>query len=224
MRPTRTNSWKPSLNDPALTADGQPLLRSFYLRHPREVAPELLNKLLVRDDGRVGRIVEVEAYAGSEDPAAHSHRGMTPRNATMFGPGGHLYVYFTYGMHWCANAVCGPAGEGHGVLLRAIEPIAGLELMREARGHPAKDRDIGSGPGRLGQAMGITKALDGADLVNGNGGIWIMADGLPPPEEAVAGPRVGISKAIDLPWRWHVPDRTHVSRTRVGPAPAKARR
>jgi DNA-3-methyladenine glycosylase len=191
------------LNGPASTADRQ---------------------LLVRDDGRVGRIVEVEAYAGSEDPAAHSYRGQTARTATMFGPGGHLYAYFTYGMHWCANAVCGPAGEGHGVLLRAIEPVAGLELMRQARGHPPKDRDIGSGPGRLGQAMGITKAMDGADLVTGDRGIWIMSDGTPPPEQPIAGPRVGISKAVELPWRWHVADSAHVSKSRVVPPPVKRRR
>lgn len=191
------------LNGPASTADRQ---------------------LLVRDDGRVGRIVEVEAYAGSEDPAAHSYRGQTARTATMFGPGGHLYAYFTYGMHWCANAVCGPAGEGHGVLLRAIEPVAGLELMRQARGHPPKDRDIGSGPGRLGQAMGIAKAMDGADLVTGDRGIWIMSDGTPPPEQPIAGPRVGISKAMELPWRWHVADSAHVSKSRVGPPPVKRQR
>lgn len=199
------------------------LPRKFYLRHPAEVAPQLLNKLLVRDDGRAGRIVEVEAYSGTDDPAAHSFRGRTARNATMFGDGGHMYVYFTYGMHWCANAVCGK-GQGWGVLLRAIEPVAGIELMREARGHPAKDRDIGSGPGRLGQAMGIAKALDGADLVKGDRGIWIMSDGLAPPDEPAVGPRVGISRAVEQPWRWHVPAHAHVSRTRAGvPPPSRAR-
>jgi DNA-3-methyladenine glycosylase len=204
-------------------ASWKALPRRFYLRHPAEVAPELLNKLLVRDDGRAGRIVEVEAYSGSDDPAAHSYRGKTARNATMFGNGGHLYVYFTYGMHWCANAVCGK-GQGWGVLLRAIEPVAGIELMREARGHPAKDRDLGSGPGKLGQAMGITRALDGADLVKGDRGIRIMTDGTPPPDEPVAGPRVGIRHAVETPWRWHVPAHAHVSRTRAGvPPPSRAR-
>lgn len=197
--------------------------RKFYLRHPTEVAPELLNKLLVRDDGRAGRIVEVEAYAGADDPAAHSFRGRTARNATMFGEGGHMYVYFTYGMHWCANAVCSK-GQGWGVLLRAIEPVAGIDLMREARGHPAKDRELGSGPGRLGQAMGIDRALDGADLVRGDRGIRIMSDGMPPPEVPATGPRVGISRAVEQPWRWHVPAHAHVSRTRAGvPPPSRAR-
>lgn len=199
----------------ATTSRCRPLPRKFYLRHPTIVGPDLLNKLLVRDDGRAGRIVEVEAYAGSEDAAAHSYRGKTARNAMMFGPGGHLYVYFTYGMHWCANAVCGPEGEGWGVLLRALEPVAGLESMRQARGDPARGRDLASGPGRLGQAMGITRALDGADLVTGDRGIRILTDGMAPPAAAVAGPRIGIRHATDHPWRWHVPGNEHVSRTRA---------
>lgn len=212
------------MSAPDTTAEAWKVLpRTFYARHPCDVAPALLNKLLVRDDGRAGRIVEVEAYAGSEDPAAHSFRGRTARNATMFGRGGHLYVYFTYGMHWCANAVCGPEGEGWGVLLRAIEPVAGVELMRQARGDRVRDRDLGSGPGRLGQAMGITRALDGADLVSGDRGIRIVDDGLPPPPDAVAGPRVGIRQAVDHPWRWHVPGHPHVSRARAGMPPAKPR-
>jgi len=202
-----------------------PLPREFYERHPVDVAPELLNKLLVREDGRIGRIVEVEAYAGGEDPAAHSHRGRTARNATMFGPAGHLYVYFTYGMHWCGNAVCGPPGEGWGVLLRAMEPVQGLDAMREARGSPPKkDRDLASGPGRLGQAMGLTRELDGADLVLPDRGIWIASDGTPPPDAPAVGPRIGIRHAVELPWRWHVPGHGHVSRTRAGVPPPRPRR
>lgn len=190
---------------------GKALPRAFYRRDPRLVGPELLNKLIVRDDGRIGRIVEVEAYCGAEDQAAHSFGGPTARNATMFGDGGHLYVYFTYGMHWCANAVCGRAGEGVGVLLRAMEPVAGIEAMREARGRPKRDVDIGSGPARLAQAFGITRAQDGADLVVGDRGIRLFDDGTAPPAEPVVGPRVGISKAVEQPWRWYVPGSRHVS-------------
>ena len=188
------------------------LTRSFYRRDPRLVAPQLLNKLLVRDDGRAGRIVEVEAYCGSEDPAAHTYRGKTARNATMFGPAGHLYVYFTYGMHWCANTACGEEGEGVGVLLRAIEPVAGIEQMRLARPKAWRDRDIGSGPARLTQAFGITGEFDGLNLVKSDSVIRLVDDGTPPPENPIAGPRVGISHAKELPWRWYVPGHPHVSR------------
>ncbi|MET4618270.1 DNA-3-methyladenine glycosylase [Stenotrophomonas sp. 2619] len=191
--------------------DWATLPRTFYQRHPTDVAPALLNKLLVRDDGRAGRIVEVEAYAGSEDPAAHSFRGQTPRTATMFGEAGHLYVYFSYGMHWGSNAVCGEVGQGWGVLLRALEPVQGLDLIREARPAIRHARDLASGPGRLSQAMGITKALDGADLVRNDRGVRIVSDGMAPPTEPVVGPRIGISKAKDFPWRWHVPAHAHVS-------------
>jgi DNA-3-methyladenine glycosylase len=122
-------------------------------------------------------------------------------------------VYFTYGLHWGANAVCGEAGEGVGVLLRAIEPVHGIEAMRAARGGASiRDRDIGSGPGKLTQALGITGALDGADLVRNDRGIRIVDDGVPPPAMPVAGPRVGISRAVDHPWRWHVPQNPHVSK------------
>ena len=198
--------------------DGSVLPRAFYQRHPVLVAPELLNKVLVHADGRAARIVEVEAYAGHEDPAAHTYRGRTARNATMFGEAGHLYVYFTYGMHWGSNAVCGEEGEGLGVLLRAAEPLEGLEAMRLARPAARRDIDLASGPGKLSQAFGITRAFDGADLVEAASGITIVSDGVPPPAEPVVGARIGISRAIDFPWRWHVADNPHVSRTRSGPA------
>jgi len=193
------------------TKHWKPLPRDFYRRHPTEVAPELLNKILLRDDGRAARIVEVEAYAGGEDPAAHSFRGPTPRNATMFGPPGHLYVYFIYGMHWAGNAVCGEAGEGMAVLLRAAEPIHGLELMYQARAVARRDQDLASGPGKLAQAFGLNRQLDGADLVTGDRGVALVSDGTPPPDNPTVGPRIGISRAMDFPWRWHVPDHDHVS-------------
>lgn len=190
----------------------RPLPRSFYCRDPLAVAPDLLNRILACSDGRAGRIVEVEAYCGTDDPAAHSFRGQTRRNATMFGPCGHLYVYFTYGMHWCANIVCGVPGSGSAVLVRAIEPMGDIDAMRSARGCPPRDRDIGSGPARLAQALGITGALDGADLVRGTQGIRLVEDGTPPPVDPVVGTRIGISKAVDYPWRWHVAGQAHVSR------------
>lgn len=188
-----------------------PLPRAFYARSPLAVAPELLNKLLVRSDGRAARIVEVEAYAGSDDPAAHSYRGRTARNASMFGPAGHLYVYFTYGMHWGSNVVCGRDGEGVGVLLRAAEPVHGLALMRQLRPAARRDRDLASGPGKLSQAFGLDRRYDGADLVGGSSVIVIASDGLAPPDDPVVGPRIGISRAVDFPWRWHVRDHPHVS-------------
>jgi DNA-3-methyladenine glycosylase len=184
--------------------------RSFYRRDPREVAPQLLNKILRGDDGCSARIVEVEAYCGAFDEAAHSFRGRTPRTATMFGPAGHLYVYFTFGMHWCANAVCGADGEGVAVLLRAAEPLAGIERMRERRPRARRNRDLCSGPARLCQAFAISGADDGTDLVKG--GYRIVDDGTPPPIDPVVGPRVGISRAVDAPWRWYVPDNVNVSR------------
>ena len=178
------------------------------------MAPDLLGKVLVTADGRSGRIVEVEAYRGEGDPASHAFRGETPRVRTMFGPAGHLYVYFTYGMHWCANVVCGDPGEGTAVLLRALEPLGGLEAMRAARGPTARrDRDLCDGPAKLAQALGIDRALDGADLVAGDE-VWLVDDGTTPPAEPLQTARVGISVAQDHPWRWLVPNSPFTSRGR----------
>ena len=193
-------------------ARGTVLPRGFYRRDPRKVAPDLLNKVLVASDGRSGRIVETEAYCGAVDAAAHTFRGKTARNATMFGKPGLLYVYFTYGMHWCCNPVCGEEGEGVAVLLRALAPLDGLDAMRAARPGCRVDRDLCRGPARLCQAMGIARAQDGVDLVRGVGGFTIIDDGMPPPGDPVVSPRVGIRHAAEHPWRWYVRDDPHVSR------------
>lgn len=183
------------------------------------MAPRLLNKLLVNGDGRVGRIIEVEAYRGDQDPASHAYRGRTARNSTMFHRGGHLYVYLSYGMHWCANVVCGPEGEAQAVLLRALEPVDGLELMRAARWKAQRrqdDRDLCRGPGRLCQAMGIDRSHDGLDLTGARSPIWVGDDGTPPPHEPAGTARVGISVGTDLPWRFAIEGHRGVSRPVVG--------
>jgi DNA-3-methyladenine glycosylase len=185
-----------------IKADTAIVPRDFYRRDPRQVAPDLLNKVLVAADGRAGRIVETEAYCGAFDPAAHAFRGKTARNATMFGPPGHLYVYFTYGMHWCCNPVCGEEGEGVAVLLRALAPLAGLPAMRAARPACRNDRDLCRGPARLCQAFGITGAQDGIDLTGGVAGFAIVDDGVAPPADPVVTTRIGITRAADEAWRW----------------------
>ncbi|WP_175970660.1 DNA-3-methyladenine glycosylase [Burkholderia sp. BCC0322] len=198
-------------NDSASRWPGTVLPRAFFDRVATDVAPQLLNKILAAADGRAGRIVEVEAYAGAIDPAAHTYRGKTPRNATMFGPPGHLYVYFTYGMHWCCNCVCGPDGTGTGVLIRALEPLRGLERMRAARPPQTRDRDLCRGPARLTQAMGIGGAQDGIDLIGARDGFAIVDDGIAPPADLAGVPRIGIRVGKDLPWRWSVPANRYVS-------------
>ena len=182
----------------------KPLPRAFYGRDALLVAPDLLGRTLVHEtpEGTVaGRIVEVEAYCGPIDPASHAYRGPTPRNAVMFGPAGHLYVYFTYGMHYCANVVCESVGSPGAVLLRAVEPLAGLELMGQRRGaDPASLRLLARGPARLAQAFGIDRSLDGSDLLAGPvriGGPQDLRG------HVVAGPRIGITKAAAEPWRFY---------------------
>jgi DNA-3-methyladenine glycosylase len=187
------------------------LPRPFYARDSREVAPDLLNKLLVRG-ARVGRIVEVEAYCGAGDPGSHAFRGRTSRNAAMFGPAGHLYVYFTYGMHFCANVVCGADGEGTAVLLRGLDAVGGVEEMRAAYPGARRDRDLCRGPARLCRAFGIDRSFDGADLVTGDRGLVVAEDGVPPPARLGVGPRVGLSAGAELPWRYYVPGALGVSR------------
>jgi DNA-3-methyladenine glycosylase len=199
-----------------------PVPRAFYRRDPRLVAPELLNKVLVAGE-RSGRIVEVEAYAGGDDPGSHAFRGRTARNASMFGPPGLLYVYRSYGIHWCANAVCGDEGVGVAVLLRALAPLAGLDAMRAARPGIRRDRDLCSGPGRLCQAMGVTRAHDGADLVAADRGVYLADDGTPPPPAPANTCRVGLTRGAEHPWRWYVAGDPNVSRGRPSALPGAVR-
>jgi DNA-3-methyladenine glycosylase len=195
---------------------GRVLAREFYARDARTFAPLLLNKVLVHHDPDAGRlavrIVEVEAYAGAEDAGSHAYRGPTKRNATMFGPPGHLYVYFTYGMHWCANVVGGSKGEGNGVLLRAAAPVTGIETMRSRRAAARNDTELCSGPARLAQALGLAGAHDGTDLVRGV--VRILDDGVPPPATPTVTRRVGLraGRGDEHPWRFYVPGDPNVSR------------
>ena len=187
------------------------LPRSFYSRPTISVARKLLGQLLVHEtpDGRAaGIIVETEAYL-RDDPAAHSFRGCTPRTATMFGPPGHVYVYFIYGMHHCMNVVTAPVGTGEAVLLRALQPVEGLDLMRARRGSVA-DRDLCNGPGKLVQALGLSRAHDGADLLRGPLGIFAARDAAS--RRIVCTPRVGITKAADRPLRFYLRENPFVSR------------
>ena len=191
----------------------RPLNRRFYARGALEVAPDLLNKVLVAPDGRAGRIVEVEAYRGADDPGSHGFRGPTKRNATMFGAPGHLYVYFTYGMHWCANVVVETDVVAAAVLLRALTPLEGLEVMYAARGPAARtERDLCSGPAKLTQALGIDGALDGADLVTGDRGVTIVDVGHPPPTVPAVTTRIGLINGADLPWRFYIEGTPDISR------------
>ncbi len=197
----------------------RPLPRSFYRRPTVEVARDLLGKVLrhaTPAGAAAGRIVEVEAYLCEEDPASHAFRGPTPRSRIMFEEGGRAYVSFSYGMHCCMNVVCHPRGAAGAVLLRALEPFGeGIDLMRRRRGREA-EADLCSGPGKLTQALGITLAENGADLVRS--ALTIVAEdgrlaGRPPDALAIeASPRIGISRAQDRPLRFFVPGHPCVSR------------
>lgn len=199
----------------------RPLARSFYARAPEVVARALLGRLIVREGraGRlVGRIVEVEAYGGARDPASHAFRGPTARNRTMFGPPGHAYIYFSYGMHHCLNVVTGGPGVASAVLIRAFEPLEGLDDMARRR----KTRDparLARGPGCVTRALGLSAAHDGADLTRGP--LWLAAaaarhGGF----EVVSARRVGISRAVSRRWRFMLAGHPCVS----GPKSARGRR
>lgn len=204
---------------------GRVVPRAFLADDPVAVAPLLLNKVLVVEAGsgphpgpqpgrRSGRIVEVEAYR-ADDPASHSYRGLTARTAVMFGPPGHLYVYRSYGLHWCANVVCGAVGEGAAVLLRALEPLDGRAAMYGSRPGIRRDVDLCSGPGKLTQALGLSGVDNGVDLTD-PGGVHLLDDGVAPPAAPAVSRRIGISVAVEVPWRWFVADSPHVSRRLPG--------
>jgi DNA-3-methyladenine glycosylase len=204
-----------------------PLPRTFYDRPVLDVARDLLGMVVVHSvvgeaDVAV-RLTEVEAYAGGHDPASHAFRGQTSRNAVMFGRGGHAYVYFTYGMHFCMNLVCGPDGTAAAVLLRAGEVVAGLDTARLRR-PGARDRDLARGPARLTKTLGVDRAHDGLDVTDWRSPLRVV------PGEAVAddvvrrGPRVGVNAAADVPWRLWVHEhptvsvyRAHTTRRRLRP-------
>jgi DNA-3-methyladenine glycosylase len=183
------------------------LPRAFYNRSPETVARALLGKLLIRNlhgERLTGRIIEVEAYLGPADPASHTARGLTPTNAVLFGPSGHAYVYFIYGMYYCLNVSCHLEGKPGGVLIQALDPIDGLETMARLRGLPAHSKHnlLTGGPGRLCQAFGITRKTDnGIDVTSANSTIQIADDGTRPGKIQVT-PRIGIRKAADLPLRF----------------------
>jgi DNA-3-methyladenine glycosylase len=184
-----------------------------------DVARALLGQVLVARSpaGTVAlRLTEVEAYAGAADPASHAYRGQTPRNAVMFGPAGHLYVYFVYGMHWCCNVVCGPDGLPNAVLLRAGEVVSGVDTARSRRAATRSDVDLARGPARLASALGLDAAANGIDLCAGTSAVRLLAADPVPDELVRAGPRVGVAVAGDVPWRLWVAGDPTVSPYRPG--------
>lgn len=190
---------------PGLMPAGQRLRAGFFRRSVHAVAPDLIGAVLLVD-GVGGRIVEVEAYHHS-DPAAHSFRGPTARNAVMFGPPGRAYVYRSYGIHWCLNLVCEAEGSASAVLVRALEPVAGLPAMRQRRG-VADDALLCSGPGRICQALQVSLAHNGLPLDAPP--FAMFAPGAP--QQVVRGPRIGITKAVDKPWRYGLKGSRFVSK------------
>ncbi|MFF8322736.1 DNA-3-methyladenine glycosylase [Streptomyces bobili] len=208
------------------TPDRTPLPRTFFERPVLDVAPELLGRLVVRitPDGPITlRLTEVEAYDGPNDPGSHAFRGRTARNSVMFGPAGHVYVYFTYGMWHCMNLVCGPEGEASGVLLRAGEVIEGAEQVRKRRLSARNDKELAKGPARLATALDVDRALDGTDAcASGDTPIRVLTGTPVPADQVRNGPRTGVSGDGGVhPWRYWVADdptvspyRAHVPRRR----------
>ncbi|MGA4955574.1 DNA-3-methyladenine glycosylase [Streptomyces lavendulocolor] len=208
------------------STDRTPLPRDFFDRPVLEVAPDLLGRTLVRltDDGPIElRLTEVEAYAGEADPGSHAYRGRTARNAVMFGPPGHAYVYFTYGMWHCLNLVCGPEGFASGVLLRAGEVRVGQDLARKRRLSARYDKELAKGPARLATALDVDRTLDGTDACAGPDSPLSVLTGTPiPPDQVLTGPRTGVGgDGATHPWRFWIdgdstvsPYRAHTPRRR----------
>ncbi|MEM8923685.1 MAG: DNA-3-methyladenine glycosylase [Actinomycetota bacterium] len=178
-----------------------------------EIAPRLLGCEL-RCGDRAGRIVEVEAYEGPDDAASHAHRGPTERSKVMFGRAGLLYVYRSYGIHWCANVVCGPEGTGSALLVRAVEPTAGVDAMWDDRPKARRETDLASGPGKLCAALGIDGGHYGVDLLDPTSPVHLVEGRPAAADEVAVGTRVGITKAVERPWRFAVAGNPHVSRPR----------
>jgi DNA-3-methyladenine glycosylase len=208
--------------------ESTPIERDFFDRPVLEVAPDLLGRVLIRrtEDGPIAlRLTEVEAYAGPADPGSHAYRGRTDRNAVMFGPPGHAYVYFTYGMWHCLNLVCGPEGNASGVLLRGGEIIEGAGLAHERRPTSRRPHDLAQGPARLATALDVDRTLNGADVcgTDPDTSPFSVLQGTPPPPDAIrTGPRTGVGGAgADHPWRFWIdgdptvsPYRAHAPRRR----------
>jgi DNA-3-methyladenine glycosylase len=207
--------------------DGELTLpRRFFERHVTEVAPDLLGTLVERHtpEGVVAvRLTEVEAYDGENDPGSHAFRGRTARNATMFGAAGHVYVYFTYGMHWCMNVVCGPVGRASAVLLRAGEVVEGVELARLRRPGVRRDTELARGPARLTRTLAVDRSLNGVDALDPAAPLRLLRGACVPRDRVVVGPRVGVAGAgAPTPWRYAVADDPTVSAYR--PAVRRTRR
>ncbi|MFD9039178.1 DNA-3-methyladenine glycosylase [Streptomyces bottropensis] len=198
------------------STDRTPLAREFFDRPVLEVAPDLLGRVLVRltPDGPIElRLTEVEAYDGANDPGSHAYRGRTARNDVMFGPPGHVYVYFTYGMWHCMNLVCGPEGTASGVLLRAGEITEGADLARKRRISALDDKELAKGPARLATALDVDRALDGTDAcASGNAPITVLTGTPVGPDQVRNGPRTGVSGDGGVhPWRFWIADDPTVS-------------
>lgn len=191
------------------------LTRQELAVDPVDAAKLLLGCVIEAGDVRV-RLVEVEAYRGGDDPASHCYRGRTPRNEVMFGPAGHLYVYFVYGMHFCANVVSLTDGVPGAVLLRAGEVIGGLDVARSRRPASRSDAELAKGPARLTSVLGLERGDNGVDLTDPDSPVRLYAGDPVPPERILAGPRVGVAVAVDVPWRFWIEGSPAVSVYRRG--------